>query len=65
MFSAGLRRVFGEGCAGRAAECGDWALNKPNRLMQGFYMVIVNFSFVCFILEVCAVRCGVCMCVCD
>eukprot|EP00903_Cladosiphon_okamuranus_P017396 g16024.t1 len=51
MFSAGLRRVFGEACAGRAAAFGDWALNKPNRLMQGFYMVIVNLSFICFIIE--------------
>lgn len=52
MFSAVIRRVFGQACAGKAAQCGNWALNKPNRLMQGFYMVIVNVSFVFFIIEV-------------
>ncbi|CAM9955138.1 unnamed protein product [Scytosiphon promiscuus] len=51
LFSEIIRRVFGQACAGKAAECGNWALNKPNRLMQGFYMVIVNVSFVCFIIE--------------
>lgn len=47
-----MRLVFGEACAGRVSECGNWVMNKPNRLMQGFYMVIVNCSFICFIFEV-------------
>ncbi|CBN75224.1 conserved unknown protein [Ectocarpus siliculosus] len=51
MLSAGMRLVFGEACAGKVSECGNWVMNKPNRLMQGFYMVIVNCSFICFIFE--------------
>ena len=47
-----LRRVFGARCAGLVESFGDWVLNKPNRLLQGFYMLIVNGSFICFIFEV-------------
>lgn len=47
-----LRRMGGEKFAKKAEAWGDWVLNKPNHLMQGFYMFIVNGSFVCFIIEV-------------
>lgn len=53
LLHAGLRRVGGERFTRRVEACGDWVLNKPNNLMQGFYMLIVNGSFVCFLIEVC------------
>ena len=50
--SAGMRRVCGERFAHQAEYCVHWVANRPNRLMQGFYMLIVNGSFICFIFEV-------------
>lgn len=47
-----LRRIGGERFSRRVEGCGDWLLNKPNHLMQIFYMLVVNGSFVCFLLEV-------------
>lgn len=37
---------------GKVETFGDWVVNKPNPLMQAFYMVVINASFVCFLLEV-------------
>ncbi|CAM9487448.1 unnamed protein product [Choristocarpus tenellus] len=51
MLLSAFRYVVGERIAGKVEEELDWALNKRNPLMQILYMLIVNGSFISFLIE--------------
>ncbi|CAM9656382.1 unnamed protein product [Discosporangium mesarthrocarpum] len=46
-----MRRLLGEKITKKFEEWADWAMNKRNPLIQILYMVIVNGSFISFLLE--------------